>query len=171
MSLNKYGRNQNRMPIKFVKGDMFSTPMLTSYAHGCNCAGAMGKGVAVEFKKRWPRMFLSYKEKCKSNLFNPGDVFMWQEQGITVFNLGTQKSWRTKATLNAVENSLLSMLDIAEENSITHIGVPRIGAGLGGLLWEDVKSTLFRVSDGRKVNLIVFEDFVLGLDATNSIIN
>ena len=25
-------------------GDIFKIPGVTSYAHGCNCAGAMGKG-------------------------------------------------------------------------------------------------------------------------------
>lgn len=35
------------------------------YAHGRNCAGAMGKGIALQFKERFPKMYLEYKQLCK----------------------------------------------------------------------------------------------------------
>lgn len=157
------------MPVKFVRGDMFQTPKLKSFAHGCNCAGAMGKGVAVEFRNNWPNMYSSYKERCKSGLFNPGDVFTWVEGENTIFNLGTQKTWRTKATLDAVATSLGSMLAIAQAKGIKCIGIPRIGAGLGGLVWDDVKAIIQEEAQKSDVTLIVFEEFVSGLDASLSI--
>ena len=37
--------------IRYIeKGDIFRIDGVSSYAHGCNCAGAMGKGIAVQFK-------------------------------------------------------------------------------------------------------------------------
>jgi len=34
--------------VRYIeKGDIFQLCGVTSYAHGCNCAGAMGKGIAV----------------------------------------------------------------------------------------------------------------------------
>jgi hypothetical protein len=33
---------RSRMPARFVKGDLFAAD-LPALAHGCNCAGAMGK--------------------------------------------------------------------------------------------------------------------------------
>ena len=34
--------------IRYIeKGDIFRIEGVSSYAHGCNCAGAMGKGIAV----------------------------------------------------------------------------------------------------------------------------
>jgi hypothetical protein len=44
------------MPTAFVKGDLFGASGLGALAQGCNCAGAMGKGIAVEFRKRFPEM-------------------------------------------------------------------------------------------------------------------
>ncbi len=36
--------------IKYIeKGDIFNISGVSSYAHGCNCAGAMGKGIALQF--------------------------------------------------------------------------------------------------------------------------
>jgi O-acetyl-ADP-ribose deacetylase (regulator of RNase III) len=83
------------MPTVFVKGDLFRQEGLRALAHGCNCAGAMGKGIAVEFRSRFPKMYAEYKQRCADGAFTPGEVFTWTEQGLTVFNLGTQKTWRT----------------------------------------------------------------------------
>lgn len=41
--------------IRYIeKGDIFRIDGVSSYAHGCNCAGAMGKGIAVQFKSKYP---------------------------------------------------------------------------------------------------------------------
>ena len=62
--------------IRYIeKGDIFRIEGVSSYAHGCNCAGAMGKGIAVQFKDKYPDMYLEYKLLCKENKFCPGDVF------------------------------------------------------------------------------------------------
>mgnify|MGYP000811555272 CR=1 FL=1 len=62
--------------IRYIeKGDIFRIEGVSSYAHGCNCAGAMGKGIAVQFKSKYPNMYLEYKQLCKENKFCPGDVF------------------------------------------------------------------------------------------------
>ena len=46
--------------IRYIeKGDIFRIDGVSSYAHGCNCAGAMGKGIAVQFKSKYPDMYLS----------------------------------------------------------------------------------------------------------------
>lgn len=44
------------------KGDIFTLTDVTSFAHGCNCAGAMGKGIALQFRNKYPEMYLEYKE-------------------------------------------------------------------------------------------------------------
>ena len=40
------------------EGDIFRIPQIRNYAHGCNCAGAMGKGIALQFKDRFPQMYI-----------------------------------------------------------------------------------------------------------------
>lgn len=51
--------------IRYIeKGDIFRIEGVSSYAHGCNCAGAMGKGIAVQFKDKYPDMYLEYKLLC-----------------------------------------------------------------------------------------------------------
>ena len=63
------------MVIYIKEGDIFKVDGVTSYAHGCNCAGAMGKGIAVQFKTKYPEMYKTYKQMCKTGTYQPGDVY------------------------------------------------------------------------------------------------
>jgi O-acetyl-ADP-ribose deacetylase (regulator of RNase III) len=148
------------MPVLFLKGDIFATEGLHVYAHGCNCAGGMGAGIAIEFKRRWPRMFEEYAARCADGRFGLGDVFPWTEDGATVYNLGTQLHWRKKAQLPALAMALRKMIELAPLSGIDRIGLPRIGAGLGGLDWTRVKRVLGEVGAETKITLQVFEQFV-----------
>lgn len=145
--------------ITYVSGNLFKDETLQAIAHGCNCAGAMGKGIALTFKEKYPKMYLEYKNRCKSNTFNVGDIFVWKDDKV-IFNLGTQASWKTAATLSAIEISLTKMKMYATENNLTRIGVPRIGAGLGGLNWSDVKVIIEKVFKDSNIDLIVYEHFI-----------
>jgi O-acetyl-ADP-ribose deacetylase (regulator of RNase III) len=148
------------MPTTFVKGDLFETPGIRAYAHGCNCAGAMSAGVAVAFKKRWPRMFEEYAVRCADGRFHLGDVFVWSEGDAVVYNLATQEHWKTKARLPALKKALRRTVELAALAGVERVGVPRIGAGLGGLDWPRVKSVLEEVGGETAVTLVVFEQFV-----------
>jgi O-acetyl-ADP-ribose deacetylase (regulator of RNase III) len=148
------------MPAVFTKGDIFAAPEIRAYAHGCNCAGAMGAGIAIEFKRRWPRMFEEYAARCADRRFGIGDVFVWSEGEHTIFNLATQEHWRKKAQIPALAKSLTKMLELASHAGIERVGVPRIGAGLGGLDWARVKKVMLETAAETKVTMLVFEQFV-----------
>jgi len=148
------------MPAVFTKGDLFAAPEIRAYAHGCNCAGAMGAGIAIEFKRRWPRMFDEYAARCADRRFGIGDVFVWSEGEHTIFNLGTQEHWRKKAQIPALVKSLTKMLELASLAGIERVGVPRIGAGLGGLDWARAKKVMVETAAESKVTMLVFEQFV-----------
>ena len=129
--------------IRYIeKGDIFRIDGVSSYAHGCNCAGAMGKGIAVQFKSKYPDMYLEYKQLCKENKFCPGDVFDYDYGNGHIYNLGTQATWRTRAKIEYIEKALIQMLELAKRDNVTAIALPAIGAGLGGLKWDDVKAIL-----------------------------
>ena len=151
------GGMSRRMPIEFRVGDLFADKQLPSLAHGCNCAGSMGRGIAVEFRRRWPAMYDAYRKECKDGRFRPGDVFVWAAADQTIFNLATQPLPRPPARLEYVEASLRKAVRIAEERRIPLIGMPRIGAGYGGLEWPDVKAIIESIAVETPVVLAVYE--------------
>jgi len=129
------------------EGDIFSLDGISAYAHGCNCAGAMGKGIALSFKNKYPQMYLEYKELCRQGKFKPGDIFVYKSpDGFCVYNLGTQANWWSKATLENISTSIKNMMKSAKETGVQNIAMPAIGAGLGGLEWNDVKQVIEEIS-------------------------
>lgn len=115
----------------------------------------MGKGIAVEFRRRWPDMYDRYRELCQADQFRPGDVFTCAAPDRTVFNLGTQRTWRTKATLSAVDSAARAMLREADRVGVKAIAMPRIAAGLGGLEWDDVRRVLSEAAEG-DIEIVVY---------------
>ncbi|KAG9557324.1 hypothetical protein KCU71_g16941, partial [Aureobasidium melanogenum] len=52
------------------KGDLFDAPPNTLLLHACNCVGSWGAGIALAFKKRYPKHFAVYEAYCKSKTPN-----------------------------------------------------------------------------------------------------
>lgn len=141
-------------------GDLFQAADVDAIAHGCNCAGAMGRGIAVEFRTRWPTMYSEYKKLCVEGRFTPGDVMPWKieepESWEWVYNLGTQKHWRAKATPIAIENSVRAMIEHASDHGVLRIAMPRVGAGLGGLPWEAAREALHSAIAESSCTLVIY---------------
>jgi O-acetyl-ADP-ribose deacetylase (regulator of RNase III) len=151
------------MPIEFVTGDLFvNRAKAEALAHGCNCAGSMGAGIAVGFKQRYPAMFEEFKRRCRSKPpeFTLGSVFLWREEGKpAVFNLGTQPRPGRGATYPIVETALTALRASADEAGIRSIAIPRIAAGYGGLSWKKVRSQIETVFADWSGTLVLYEDY------------
>ena len=50
--------------MKVLIGNIFESKAST-IVNSVNCVGVMGKGIALEYKKRYPLMFREYAELCK----------------------------------------------------------------------------------------------------------
>jgi O-acetyl-ADP-ribose deacetylase (regulator of RNase III) len=155
------------MTIHFITGDLFvNRYRAEALAHGCNCQGSMGAGIAIGFRERYPRMYEEYRRRCKAKPreFNVGDVFFWKEEGQpAVFNLGTQEDfWRGRATYQGIEMALRAMKRQADEEGITSIALPRLGAGYGGLSWKKVREIIEAVFKNWPGTLYVYEEYRAG---------
>jgi O-acetyl-ADP-ribose deacetylase (regulator of RNase III) len=65
-----------RMTLIFKNGDMFVEPV-DALVNTVNCVGVMGKGVALEFKQRWPDNFRAYKKACDMKSLKPGTLLIF----------------------------------------------------------------------------------------------
>lgn len=162
------------MPIHSISGDLFANAHgALALAHGVNCRGAMGAGIAVGFRERYPAMFAEYRRRCVATPreLNPGDVMLWRaDDGAPwVFNLATQEDyWRSRATYAAVERALAGMRTLADAEGIVSIAMPRIGAGYGGLAWRKVREIVERVFGDWPGELYVYEGYTDGDEGTQA---
>jgi O-acetyl-ADP-ribose deacetylase (regulator of RNase III) len=155
------------MPIEFISGDLFVNRFkVQAFAHGCNCQGSMGAGIATGFKQRYPDMYEEYRRRCKADprAFNLGDSFLWKSDDQPwVFNLGTQEQyWHGRASYDAIETALITMRQQADSEGIKTIAVPRIGVGYGGLSWKKVRAIIEQVFADWAGTLYVYETYVEG---------
>ncbi|MDB5344023.1 MAG: RNase inhibitor [Schlesneria sp.] len=153
------------MSIEYIAGDLFAnTVAAQAFAHGCNCQGSMGAGVATGFRERYPDMYEEFRRKCKAQPreFNLGDAWLWKSDDLPwVFNLGTQeKIWHARASYEAIEISLRTVRTLADAERVESIAMPRIGVGYGGLSWKKVKLIVDQVFADWTGRLIVYETFI-----------
>lgn len=146
------------MPIKFLKGNIFGSEAQT-LAHGCNCRGKMGAGIATEFKYRYPEMYKEYRRLCYKELFKPGDHYLYKAQDRWILNLATQGTTKG-AKIEYIEKCFADFADYYEEEGITSLAMPRIGAGLGGLEWDEVKELMVQYFETLNIPIFVYEEFV-----------
>lgn len=136
------------MSLTHATGDLFGWTGRVALAHGVNCRGVMGAGIAPQFKRRWPAMFERYRTECRTGVLTLGGMMPWRDPatGQVVYNLATQDRPGPHATLDAIQSSLTLALGHAAANNIPAIAMPRIGAGKGGLPWGDVLAVITDVT-------------------------
>lgn len=146
------------MPVEYRTGDLFSSDA-DAFAHGCNCKGTMGAGIAVQFRRRYPEMFQEYQRRCRAGLFCLRNIYTYEAlDGKVIYNLATQIYPGADATIEAVGSCLRSMVaqPTKMNQDINSIALPRIGCGLGGLNWLDVKTVIEEVGSQTSIHLIVY---------------
>jgi len=173
------------MSVKVFRGNLFDAVMEQRVlAHGVNCAGAMGKGIAVEFKRRFPQMYEAYRHECKEGRIIPGMAWLFEDYetilfhnslgrieekeavSTWVYNLAIKSHWRLPATYSAVESSLKNMvrslqeinLERAKSNSeLKTVAMPWIGCGLGALDKGLVKKLMEKAVKDTNITINVYE--------------
>lgn len=100
---------------------------------------------------------------CLDGTFQPGDVYDYDYGNGHVYNLATQQHYCIAgqlAKLEYVETSMEKMMQLAERSGVNSIAMPKIGAGLGGLKWEEVRGIIDKVAATHPaIDLYVIENF------------
>jgi uncharacterized protein YwgA len=105
----------------------------------------MGKGVALEFKKRFPEMFEDYERRCQRHEVKLGRPYLFKRLIPSwILNFPTKDHWRSVANLGAIVDGLKYLLQHYKEWEITSLAVPPLGCGQGQLEWRVVGPTLYR---------------------------
>jgi len=136
------------MTITYTQGDLFDAKA-DAIVNTVNCVGVMGKGVALEFKRRWPENFKAYRRQCDAGRLVPGEVFVFDLGGLLdqdgpryLINFPTKKHWRSKSKIEYIEEGLESLIENIKSLEISSIAMPPLGCGNGGLDWDDVRNVI-----------------------------
>ena len=131
--------------IEYKTGDIFAENA-EALVNSVNCVGVMGRGIALQFKKRFPDNFDAYAKACRRNEVVPGRMFVHETGRLTnpryVINFPTKRHWRGKSRIGDIEAGLECLVEVIRERSIQSIALPPLGTDLGGLNWEDVATCI-----------------------------
>lgn len=152
--------------LKYKEGDLFQTDC-DIIAHGCNCRGGYGSGVAYTMSRDYPKARDMYLEKFEEDGWNLGDVqFVLQRDGKYIANCATQYNYLPRgprhANYDAIEECMGKVKDFAKHKGLS-IAMPKIGAGLAGGEWFVIEKILQKVFTDYDVTVYYLEPVKLSI--------
>ncbi|HCT64530.1 MAG TPA: Appr-1-p processing protein [Lachnospiraceae bacterium] len=124
--------------LKYYEGTVFNSNAKT-LVNTVNCFGVMGAGIALEFKLRYPEMFIKYQEMCKNGEYKVGRPKLHKLEEIQILNFPTKNHWKAPSKLEWIEEGMKYFSLNYKEANINSIAFPKLGTSNGGLKWDTVK--------------------------------
>lgn len=134
--------------IKYVEGDLLASDIKV-IAHGCNCLGAMGSGIAKQIRAKWPNVYEVYNLKYRVMGLELGTILPVQTlDNRIIVNCMTQQFCGNDGALyvdyDAIANCISAINNNVDSWEVTEVGFPKIGAGLAGGDWNIIESIIIK---------------------------
>ncbi len=145
------------MSYKEVKGNIFNTNAM-AVVNTVNCVGAMGKGIALDFKLRYPEMFREYQKTCFKHLLKPGQILPYKKSNPIILNFAIKDDWKDPSKIEWVEETLQKFVYEFD---------PDVPCKLYVALKEIVSSYILSISELESYSGIKSRYWIKILDAVN----
>ena len=127
-----------------------------------NTVGVMGKGIALQFKNKFPNNYKIYAKACKNSEVKTGKLLVTAEETMLggrkiIINFPTKTDWRKPSEYSYIEDGLKDLIKIIREQNIKSIAIPPLGSGNGGLDWNKVKIILGNYLSGQDCEIYIYE--------------
>ncbi|HRN56196.1 MAG TPA: macro domain-containing protein [Agriterribacter sp.] len=146
--------------MRFTTGNIFDFEA-EALVNTVNTVGVMGKGIALQFKERFPLNYKLYAAACKKGDVQIGKMFVTPTNSMInpkwIINFPTKKHWMHKSSYIYLELGLDDLLKQIQQLNIQSIVIPPLGTGQGGLNWEKVKRIIELKLSLCKSDIIVCE--------------
>lgn len=146
--------------ITFTQGNLLEA-RAEVLVNTVNTVGVMGKGIALMFKERFDENFRRYAAACKAKEVQTGKMFVTSVHELDgprwIVNFPTKQHWRAPSRMEWVIEGLQDLRCFLIEQQIQSIAIPPLGAGNGGLEWDDVREQIESVLGDLDIDILVFE--------------
>jgi O-acetyl-ADP-ribose deacetylase (regulator of RNase III) len=146
--------------IKLTRGDLLKQDDVDAIVNTVNCVGVMGKGIALQFKHKWPANFTQYAAACRAGQVRPGRMFIHDSGGLVkpnyIINFPTKDHWRGASKTEFIRDGLIDLVAQVGRLGIRSIAIPPLGCGNGGLDWTEIRPLIesaFEALPGVEVRL------------------
>ena len=147
--------------MKYITGNLLEAKT-DALVNTVNTVGVMGKGIALQFKERFPINFKIYASECKAKRVEVGKMLVVKDNSLEgeklIINFPTKTEWFKKSQYNYIEEGLIDLVNVIKEFKIKSIAIPPLGSGNGGLKWSNVKELMNKYLGGIEgVEIIIYE--------------
>lgn len=133
--------------IKYISNGNILESKCDAIVNTINCFGVMGKGLALQFRSKYPKMFQEYRSRCKRNIVKPGSMDIHNAMEKIIVNFPTKLHWKNPSKIEYIDEGLLDLSKKIQELNIKSIAIPKLGCNLGGLAWENVKPRIVKMCE------------------------
>jgi O-acetyl-ADP-ribose deacetylase (regulator of RNase III) len=124
-----------------------------------NCVGAMGAGLALEFKLRFPEMEKDYVNRCRAKQVSVGRPYLYRDYGYPwILNFPTKQHWKYPSKLEWIEQGLQYFSENYQKGGITSVAFPKLGCSNGGLNWQVISSLMEKYLHDLDIDVFICED-------------
>jgi O-acetyl-ADP-ribose deacetylase (regulator of RNase III)/uncharacterized protein YwgA len=124
-----------------------------------NTEGVMGKGIAYQFKQRFPDMYEEYVELCKQGQVELGRPYIWRGVDAWVINFPTKDRWRSISRLEDIVAGLEYLGEHYEGWGVRSLAVPPLGCGEGLHEWRIVGRILYQHFNDYDIPVTLYAPF------------
>lgn len=146
--------------ITFTQGNLLEA-RTEALVNTVNTVGVMGKGIALMFKERFDDNFRRYAAACKAKEVQTGKMFVTPVHELDgprwIVNFPTKQHWRAPSRMEWVIEGLQDLRRFLVEQQVKSIAIPPLGAGNGGLEWDDVRQQIEQALGDLDIDILVFE--------------
>ena len=143
--------------ITEIKGDLFyDVQPGTALVNTVNCEGVMGKGIALEFKKRYPKLFRDYRKACQNHDVRVGVMWLWKDENNLIINFPTKYGWRLPSKYMWIMAGIKDLKEVITERHIKDIRIPALGCNNGKLNYTVVRGMIYSILGDLDVNITIY---------------
>lgn len=125
-----------------------------------NCVGIMGKGIALEFKNRFPDMFEDYVKRCERKEVKPGVPYLFKRLlPPQIINFPTKDHWKSVSRIDDIEHGLQHLLKHYREWEVTSLAIPPLGCGNGQLEWKTVGPLIYQYAIQMEISVEMYAPY------------
>lgn len=147
--------------IHYITGNLFDSDA-QALVNTVNTQGVMGKGIALQFKQRYPSNYHQYREACKKGEVVVGKMYVTADSDLThgqrlIVNFPTKEQWRLPSQYAYIEEGLKDLRRVILSRNIRSIAIPPLGSSNGGLDWNNVKPMIEAALHDIDCRILIYE--------------
>lgn len=146
--------------LEIRQGNLFESDV-DAVVNTVNTVGVMGKGIALQFKHKYPENFRAYEKASKAGKVRVGKMFTFDLGELSrprfIINFPTKEHWRGASKLEYIETGLIDLVQEIKRLGIVSVALPALGCSNGGLAWSEVKPRILQaLGELSEVRVLLF---------------